>query len=190
MFQALLGSIAPALGQEALARVTLLINHVLAAEPEATARLVPHAGRSVTVEWRQWPRLLPPPPPLRWQISRAGLLDADEPWGGAAPEGLAAAQAIDGSSGDAGLVVTLDAQELGGWLLAARGGRPPMDIRGDAEFATQIGWLAENLRWDIEDDLARLIGDVPARQLARLGGLFTSTLGTLLQTLRRARPTS
>jgi len=27
----------------------------------------------------------------------------------------------------------------------------------------------EHLRWDIEDDLARLIGDAPAHQLARLG---------------------
>jgi ubiquinone biosynthesis protein UbiJ len=186
MFQALLGSIAPALGQEALARATLLINHVLAAEPQALARLAPHAGRSITVEWRQWPRLLPPLPPLRWQISRAGMLDADEPWSGGAPEGLAATVASDGALPGDGLVVTLDAQELGGWLLAARGGRPPMDIRGDAEFATQVGWLAENLRWDIEDDLARLIGEVPARQLARLGGLFSATLRQLLQTLRRS----
>ncbi|MEY4752864.1 MAG: hypothetical protein RJA44_539 [Pseudomonadota bacterium] len=171
MFQALLGSIAPALGQEVLARATLLINHVLAAEPQATARLAPHAGRSVTIEWRQWPALLPPPPPLQWEISRAGLLDQD----------------LGQSDGvvDAGLVVSLDARELGGWLLAARGGRPPMDIRGDAEFAAQIGWLAENLRWDIEDDLARVVGDVPARQLTRLGELFVSTLRRLLQSLRR-----
>lgn len=171
MFQALLGSIAPALGQEALARATLLINHVLAAEPQALARLVPHAGRSITIEWRQWPALLPPPPLMHWQISRAGMLDQDDPVG---------------PVGD-GLVVTLDAQELAGWLLAARGGRPPMDIRGDAEFATQVGWLAENLRWDIEDDLARLIGDVPARQLAQLGGLFVGALRRLLQTVQSVR---
>lgn len=178
MFQALLGSIAPALGHEALARVTLLINHVLAAEPQATARLAPHAGRTVTIEWRQWPALLPPPPPAQWEISRAGLLDADV---GQMPAPVPA----DGAAPDAGMVVTLDAQELIGWLLSARGGRPPMDIRGDAEFATQIGWLAENLRWDIEDDLARVIGDAPARQITQVGRLFASTLRALLQTLRR-----
>ncbi|MEX8520481.1 MAG: hypothetical protein AB3X44_18395 [Leptothrix sp. (in: b-proteobacteria)] len=170
MFQALLGSIAPALGQEALARATLLINHVLAAEPQALARLTPHAGRSVTIEWRQWPMLLPPPPLMRWQISRAGMLDQD---------------ALDAEPLAGGLIVMLDAKELGGWLLSARGGRPPMEISGDAEFATQVGWLAENLRWDIEDDLARVIGDVPARQLASLGGLFVGALRRLLQTVRR-----
>jgi ubiquinone biosynthesis protein UbiJ len=61
-----------------------------------------------------------------------------------------------------------------------------MEISGDAEFATQVGWLAENLRWDIEDDLARVIGDVPARQLASLGGLFVGALRRLLQTVRRS----
>jgi ubiquinone biosynthesis protein UbiJ len=66
-----------------------------------------------------------------------------------------------------GLVVTLDPGDLGRWLLAAAGGRPPMEIRGDAALAAEVGWLAENLRWDIEDDLARIVGDLPAHQLAK-----------------------
>jgi hypothetical protein len=31
-------------------------------------------------------------------------------------------------------------------------------IDGDVQFAGDIQWLADNLRWDIEDDLARLVG--------------------------------
>ncbi len=39
-------------------------------------------------------------------------------------------------------------------------------IEGDAEFATLIAKLAEHLRWEPEEDLARLIGDGPAWRIA------------------------
>ena len=39
-------------------------------------------------------------------------------------------------------------------------------IDGDAEFASTIARLAEHLRWEPEEDLAQLIGDAPAHQLA------------------------
>ena len=74
MFEALLEP----LGREALGRVTLLLNHVLSAEPEATRRLTTQVGRTVGVQWRQWPAMLPPPPRAVWSISPAGLLDLDE----------------------------------------------------------------------------------------------------------------
>jgi ubiquinone biosynthesis protein UbiJ len=30
----------------------------------------------------------------------------------------------------------------------------------------------DNLRWDVQDDLARLIGDAPAHELARVGAVL------------------
>ena len=39
-------------------RVTLLLNHVIGAEPVAVARLRPHAGSSVQVEFAGWLTLL------------------------------------------------------------------------------------------------------------------------------------
>jgi len=39
-------------------------------------------------------------------------------------------------------------------------------IDGDAEFTSTIARLAEHLRWEPEEDLAQLIGDAPAHQLA------------------------
>ena len=42
-----------------------------------------------------------------------------------------------------------------------------MRIEGDVQFAADIQWLADHLRWDIEEDLARLMGDVPAHALAQ-----------------------
>lgn len=38
-------------------------------------------------------------------------------------------------------------------------------IEGDAALARVVADLAENLRWDLADDLARLVGDIPATRL-------------------------
>jgi hypothetical protein len=111
-------------------------------------------------------------------VSAAGLLDFDPALAAAATAaselgGLPVSVESEGASAeparaDNGLVVTLDGADIGHWLLAAAGGRPPMEIQGDAALAGEVGWLAENLRWDIEDDLARIVGDAPAHQLARV----------------------
>ena len=37
------------------------------------------------------------------------------------------------------------------------------------QLAAEMAWLADNLRWDVEDDLARVLGDVPAHALADAG---------------------
>lgn len=168
-----LGAWLNVLGNEALARMTLLANHVIAAEPEAMQRLAQHAGKSLRLQWRSWPDFLPAaltarlpqPMPATWAISGAGLLDFQ-------PAGAAGATADDTApppEADSSLVVTLDSGDIARWLLAGAGsGRPPMDIQGDAALAAEVGWLADHLRWDIEDDLARVVGDAPAHQIARL----------------------
>lgn len=81
MLQALHDLLAPA----AMSRATLVLNHVLAAEPAATDRLRPHAGRRIELQPQGWPALLPPLPRLAFAVTPAGLLDWDA--GGA---GLAA----------------------------------------------------------------------------------------------------
>ena len=42
-----------------------------------------------------------------------------------------------------------------------------MDIQGDVQLAAEVAWLADNVRWDVEEDLARLLGDAPAHVLAQ-----------------------
>jgi ubiquinone biosynthesis protein UbiJ len=168
------------LGREALARTTLLINHVLSAEPEAKRRLQGQVGRSIALAWRAWPGFLPPPPQPQWTITPAGLLDLDETaLAVVVPDGGAPA-------GEATLTVALDAADLARWLTSGAVGRPPLDIRGDAALAAEVSWLAENLRWDIEDDLARVIGDAPAHQLARFGRMLTDGLRSFLLRVRPA----
>ena len=151
MLQNLPGLLAPPV----LERVTLVLNHVLAAEPAATARLQPHAGRGVAIELDGWPPLLPRVPALVWRVTPAGLLD----WGGLAPEGGAELQ------------VHVDASNPALLLARAIGGeRPSVHIEGDAQLAADVGWLLQNLRWDVAGDLERVLPRPVAHQLVQVGG--------------------
>lgn len=152
-----------------LQRLTLLLNHLLGAEPAAMDRLRPHAGRRIRVQLAGWPRLLPRPPVLAFLVTRAGLLEWE-------PEGPAAAE-VDGVRIGADLDVVVDAANPARMLLGGLGGeRPRVDIAGDAAFAGDVNWLFENLRWDAEDDLARVVGVMPARELCRVGGWIAGAL--------------
>jgi ubiquinone biosynthesis protein UbiJ len=152
-------------------RLVLMINHVIGAEPVACERLRPHAGRSVRFRFEGWPRLLPALPPTVFRVTPAGLLEwsPDDPLVG-----------LDD------LVISVDASNPARAALRALGGtRPTISIAGDAAFASDVNWLFDNLRWDIEDDVARLIGDAPARQLGRLASAVGGALRKAAQTLGR-----
>lgn len=153
-------------------RLTLLLNHVLASEQVATYRLKSHAGRRLVLDLEGWPALLPPVPPLAFTVTRAGLLE----WDGEA--------ALPASEAD--LRVRVDASNPALALLQGlTGQRPRIDVAGDAAFAGDVNWLFENLRWDVQDDLARIVGDVPARELARFGGWTAIALREAVQRLSR-----
>ena len=40
-----------------------------------------------------------------------------------------------------------------------------IEMQGDMELAQEVSFLAQHLDWDAEEDLARVIGDVPAHRL-------------------------
>lgn len=135
-------------------RLMLVINHVLASEPAAMARLQPHGGRVIALQLERWPALLPRLPALHLRVTPPGLLE----WCGPAEYPTP------------GLSVKVDAANPA--LLAARAlaGEPPqVEIAGDAALATDVQWLIDHLRWDVEADLDRLFGPLVARQLGRLG---------------------
>jgi len=118
-------------------RVVLLLNHVLMQEPEAMTRLVRQKGRTVLVNWRSVH--------LKLAVTPAGLLDLAEPQ--MAP--------------DLTLAVT---QESAVALVQAalRGDKPAVRIEGDVQLAAEVNWLVDHVRWDLEEDLSRIIGDAPA----------------------------
>ncbi|HEY3327044.1 MAG TPA: SCP2 sterol-binding domain-containing protein [Novimethylophilus sp.] len=44
-----------------------------------------------------------------------------------------------------------------------------LELRGDTEFAAAVGKVLQQLEWEFEEDLSRLIGDIPAHGLVGLG---------------------
>ena len=48
-----------------------------------------------------------------------------------------------------------------------QGDKPKVRIEGDVQLAAEINWLADHVRWDLEEDLARLMGDAPAHTLVQ-----------------------
>jgi ubiquinone biosynthesis protein UbiJ len=126
--------------EEVQRRGVLLLNHVLMQEPEAQARLVRQAGRVVEARWRVFT--------MQLAITPAGLMELATP--GVTPD------------------LTLTLTQESPWELAQvglRGEKPPVQIAGDVQFAAEINWLVDNVRWDIEEDLSRIVGDVPAHAI-------------------------
>jgi ubiquinone biosynthesis accessory factor UbiJ len=164
------------LGTAVMERATLLANHVLAGEPAAASKLRAHVGRRVELVFEGWPALLPPLPATEFRITPAALVE----WCGGAD-----ASPASGEAEPADLRITVDASNP---LLAAvqtlGGERPRVDVAGDAVFASDVNWLFDNLRWDLEDDLAKLMGPVPAREAARLGGVVAAGLRQAVSTLQ------
>jgi len=159
-------SLNAAFNDAAMERATLWLNHVLASEPVAVGRLRPHAGKRMALTLKGWPSVLPAPPVMAYTITPAGLLERSADDSAAAPD----------------LTVQADASNPA--LAMARtlaGERPDVEVTGDAALAADLSWLFENLRWDYEDDLARVIGPLAAREIARLGGAVGKGLRELVR---------
>ncbi len=122
-------------------RLVLLLNHVLQQEPEAQERIRRHKGSVVLTKWRNFE--------IHLVATAAGLLDVAE--AGARPD----------------LVLTLtQSSPLDLARTTARGDKPAVRIQGDVQLAAEINWLVDHVRWDLEEDLSRVIGDAPAHALA------------------------
>ncbi len=132
-------------------RLVLLLNHVLMQEAQAMERLVRHQGRTVRFQWRHFT--------LHLSATPAGLLD------------LANALA----PADLTLTVTEESPAALAQALL-RGEKPGIRIEGDVQLAADVNWLMEHVRWDIEEDLSRLVGDAPAHTLGQIGRAASSAL--------------
>ena len=60
-----------------------------------------------------------------------------------------------------GLMLRLVARDEAAWR--------EIEATGDADFAAAINHLARNLRWDVEEDLSRIVGDIAAHRMAESG---------------------
>jgi ubiquinone biosynthesis protein UbiJ len=122
-------------------RIVLLLNHILSQEKEATSRLVRQKGRVIHLQWREFTLFLTATP--------AGLLD----------------RAPSDAKPDLVLIVT-EASPLALAQATLRGDKPPVRVEGDVQLAAEVNWLTDHVSWDLEEDLARLMGDVPAHTLS------------------------
>ena len=122
-------------------RLVLFLNHVLMQEKEAQDRLARKKGSVLHIRWGLFK--------LDLLITPAGLLDRADP---VAKPDLLVAVAADTP------IVLLQS------VLAGK--PPPVKIEGDVQLAAELGWLAENLRWDFEEDLSRVVGDIAAHAMA------------------------
>jgi ubiquinone biosynthesis protein UbiJ len=115
------------------------INHLLGQADWARKKLAPFAGHSARIE-------LPP--------FAANFLIADD--------GSIADPVVDGAPE---VSVALPATTP---LLALQGKEAVMRavrIEGSAEFAEALGFVIRNLRWDAEEDLSKIVGDIAAHRL-------------------------
>jgi ubiquinone biosynthesis protein UbiJ len=129
------------LQDETINRVVLFLNHVLMQEPEAMRRLARQKGQRIQLQWQKFSLQLSPTP--------AGLLER---------------MPVEGF--DLRLTVTDESplEIANAWM---RGDKPSVRIEGDVQLAAEINWLIDHVRWDAEEDLARLVGDAPAHTLAQ-----------------------
>ncbi len=126
---------------ESVNRLVLFLNHVLMSEPEAMARLARQKGQRIELVWDRIQLQLTPTP--------AGLLERGH---------------FDGF--DLRLSVTEESPvSLASALV--RGDKPKVRIEGDVQLAAEVNWLIDHVRWDAEEDLARLVGDAAAHTLAQ-----------------------
>lgn len=115
-------------------------------------RLARQKGRVVLSQWREFS--------FKVLVTPAGLLD------------LASADAAP----DLTLVVT-EQSPLAIAQSVMQGEKPAVRIEGDVQLAAEINWLADHVRWDLEEDLARVLGDAPAHMVVQAGRTLAQGLG-------------
>jgi ubiquinone biosynthesis protein UbiJ len=116
------------------------LNHLLSGEPWAREALMPFAGQVVEIR----PPVLPP---LRLAIREDGLLQ----------------RATDG---EPALVITLKSDAPAALIRGKEHFLHAVEVSGNARLADAVMLLARNLRWDFEEDLSRVVGDIAAHRLA------------------------
>lgn len=137
--------------EEVHRRTVLLLNHVLMQEPQAMERLARQKGRVVLIQWRSFL--------FKVQITPAGLFDL----------------AAQTTNADLTLMIT-EENPLNIAQALMQGDKPAVCIAGDVQLAAEVNWLADHVRWDLEEDLARVMGDAPAHGLVQAAKTLAQAL--------------
>ncbi len=139
--------------KQGLRALLAALNHLLAANDTARASLRPHAGRLIRLEARELAQLSP------W-FSMMVCVNA---------EGLLEAAPMETASPS--VTMTIRPSLNAGFAVLSKGPaglQPHLRIDGDVLLAAALGELSRTLRWDVEEDLSRLTGDVVAHRIVGL----------------------
>jgi len=123
------------------------INHLLQGEAWARDRLKPFGGKRLVFR-------APPLPDLKLVVTAEGT--------------VAAATGEDAMD----LTLTIKPGALPHLLSGSDALLQHVDISGNADLASTVQFLFRNLKWDAEEDLSKLIGDIAARRIAAAGRDF------------------
>jgi ubiquinone biosynthesis accessory factor UbiJ len=116
--------------------VPVAINHLLAQEPWAREKLIRHAGKTAVFDAGV--------AALRLRISADGLVEH------------ATATAA------ANVTIRVKLSDLPLILRNREHAFSYVKIEGDADFANAISQVSDSLRWEAEEDLSKLVGDIAA----------------------------
>ncbi len=117
---------------------TAALNHLLRATPVARERLRPYAGRTAAFHVG--------PLTLAFTVQTTGEVTA----------------AVAGARRD--LEVSISPFLLPRLALQEEAAYREVRMLGDAEFAQEVSFLARHLKWDLEEDLSKAVGDTIAHR--------------------------
>jgi len=134
--------------------VLAALNHVLQQQSWARDRLRTHAGRDVRIvlesAWNPWGPLA-----AQCTISEDGQLENTT-------------EASEARSPAVTLTLDVSADSLAALMSRGVNGLTGhLRIDGDVMVAAAVAEVARHLRWDIEEDLSRVVGDANAHRLIR-----------------------
>ena len=121
--------------------VSAVAHHLLDQADWARSSLAEHAGKQVLVD--------SPVGPLLMEIANDGH--------------VVPAQSDDTPD----LVISLTPLAAAQWFTDRQAAWRETRVEGDAELAAAISHVASNLRWDFEEDLSRVVGDVAAHRVGQ-----------------------
>ena len=124
------------------------VNHVLGQHAWARERLRAHAGKTVRIDAL--------PLVLTLKISAAGEVES--------------APRVE----NADVAFRVNAAQIPLMLADPEGALKSVHLTGDADFAQVVASLLRELRWDVEEDLSRFVGDVPAYRMMKVARSFAA----------------
>lgn len=135
------------------------LNHLLASASWARSRLAPHAGNAIRLELG--------PTLVELAVSGEGMFEP------------AAAR-------EPAVTIAVPLNALPRLLARDANARREVTVTGNIGLAADLEYLFANLRWDVEADLSRLVGDIAAHRIARVGEAAARLPGEVAASVARS----